>query len=289
MLRSICRLLLLYCATKQGLLSHKQNDEGLKVTCMWKPPTFEFPLRCLTRERSLLLPQNAIPLREQLWAKPISSLQDRSLRPLPPEDEDEAWRQRRKQSSSEISAAVERARRRREEEERRMQEERRAACAEKLKRLDEKFGAPDKRLKPEPPKEPPAPPPPPPTPVPPNPLAAPGSPEEKKEEVVLANKPHNTAGSVGGGSVSSNSSNGSNLDSTALGNFFFLLALKNHIWDASQRASETAAMLHTVRAKWRGEKGDNKGHFNLLFEIWEFQPCLSLTTVHYFYYFYIFT
>ncbi|XP_058865268.1 protein PRRC2A-like isoform X2 [Acipenser ruthenus] len=56
------------------------------------------------------------------------------------EDEDETWRQRRKQSSTEISAAVERARRRREEEERRMQEERRAACAEKLKRLDEKFG-----------------------------------------------------------------------------------------------------------------------------------------------------
>ncbi|XP_072583574.1 protein PRRC2A isoform X6 [Vulpes vulpes] len=71
-------------------------------------------------------------------------------KPLAPEDEDEAWRQRRKQSSSEISLAVERARRRREEEERRMQEERRAACAEKLKRLDEKFGAPDKRLKAEP-------------------------------------------------------------------------------------------------------------------------------------------
>ncbi|KAB0396875.1 hypothetical protein E2I00_009790, partial [Balaenoptera physalus] len=71
-------------------------------------------------------------------------------KPPAPEDEDEAWRQRRKQSSSEISLAVERARRRREEEERRMQEERRAACAEKLKRLDEKFGAPDKRLKSEP-------------------------------------------------------------------------------------------------------------------------------------------
>lgn len=63
------------------------------------------------------------------------------------DDEDETWRQRRKQSSSEISAAVERARRRREEEEKRMQEERRAACAEKLKRLDEKFGASDKRQK----------------------------------------------------------------------------------------------------------------------------------------------
>ncbi|XP_074092816.1 protein PRRC2A isoform X2 [Macrotis lagotis] len=84
-------------------------------------------------------------------------------KPPAPEDEDEAWRQRRKQSSSEISLAVERARRRREEEERRMQEERRAACAEKLKRLDEKFGAPDKRLK----AEPSAPPAVPPTPAPP--------------------------------------------------------------------------------------------------------------------------
>ncbi|XP_077777021.1 protein PRRC2A isoform X2 [Podarcis muralis] len=140
------------------------------------------------------------------WGQP-NDFPDRSLRPLPPEDEDEAWRQRRKQSSSEISAAVERARRRREEEERRMQEERRAACAEKLKRLDEKFGAPDKRLKPEPPKEPPppvivaaAPPPPPPpapTPVPPNPPAAPVAPEEKreKEEPVLASKPHSAVAS----------------------------------------------------------------------------------------------
>ncbi|XP_069093252.1 protein PRRC2A isoform X3 [Pleurodeles waltl] len=70
-----------------------------------------------------------------------------ALKPPVGEDEDETWRQRRKQSSSEISAAVERARRRREEEERRMQEERRAACAEKLKRLDEKFRVPEKRPK----------------------------------------------------------------------------------------------------------------------------------------------
>nr|KAF6276733.1 proline rich coiled-coil 2A [Myotis myotis] len=111
-------------------------------------------------------------------------------KPPAPEDEDEAWRQRRKQSSSEISLAVERARRRREEEERRMQEERRAACAEKLKRLDEKFGAPDKRLKAEPaapPAAPPAPAPPPavpkdlPTPSAPSPAPAP-TPEKALEE-----------------------------------------------------------------------------------------------------------
>ncbi|KAM6921826.1 LOW QUALITY PROTEIN: protein PRRC2C [Xenentodon cancila] len=56
----------------------------------------------------------------------------------PGTDEDsEAWRQKRKKPS-EVSEAVERARRRREEEERRMEEQRLAACAEKLKRLNEK-------------------------------------------------------------------------------------------------------------------------------------------------------
>ncbi|KAM7410300.1 hypothetical protein PAMA_001644 [Pampus argenteus] len=57
--------------------------------------------------------------------------------PAPGADEDpEAWRQKRKKPD--ISEAVERARRRREEEERRMEEQRLAACAEKLKRLNEK-------------------------------------------------------------------------------------------------------------------------------------------------------
>ncbi|KAM8816008.1 protein PRRC2C isoform 4-T4 [Rhynchonycteris naso] len=59
-------------------------------------------------------------------------------------DEDEMWKQRRRQQS-ELSAAVERARKRREEEERRMEEQRKAACAEKLKRLDEKLGIVDKQ------------------------------------------------------------------------------------------------------------------------------------------------
>ncbi|XP_030626190.1 LOW QUALITY PROTEIN: protein PRRC2C [Chanos chanos] len=53
------------------------------------------------------------------------------------EEDSEAWRQKRKKQS-ELSEAVERARRRREEEERRMEEQRLAACAEKLKRLNEK-------------------------------------------------------------------------------------------------------------------------------------------------------
>lgn len=47
---------------------------------------------------------------------------------------------RGKYVTPERSEAVERARRRREEEERRAREERLAACAEKLKKLDEKFG-----------------------------------------------------------------------------------------------------------------------------------------------------
>ncbi|XP_069336323.1 protein PRRC2C isoform X7 [Eulemur rufifrons] len=63
-------------------------------------------------------------------------------------DEDEIWKQRRRQQS-EISAAVERARKRREEEERRMEEQRKAACAEKLKRLDEKLGIVEKQPSPE--------------------------------------------------------------------------------------------------------------------------------------------
>lgn len=65
----------------------------------------------------------------------------------PQADQEEHQRQpqtqaptRAKFASAELSEAVERARRRREEEERRAREERLAACAEKLKKLDEKFG-----------------------------------------------------------------------------------------------------------------------------------------------------
>ncbi|XP_068608646.1 protein PRRC2B [Brachionichthys hirsutus] len=64
-----------------------------------------------------------------------------------PNDQEDHQRQlhaqgpaRAKYVSPEMSEAVERARRRREEEERRAREERLAACAEKLKKLDEKFG-----------------------------------------------------------------------------------------------------------------------------------------------------
>ncbi|XP_015222707.2 protein PRRC2B isoform X3 [Lepisosteus oculatus] len=63
------------------------------------------------------------------------------------EDKEERPAPRGKFVSPEISEAVERARRRREEEERRAREERLAACAEKLKKLDEKFGKSEKAQK----------------------------------------------------------------------------------------------------------------------------------------------
>uniref|UniRef100_H3BCR3 Proline rich coiled-coil 2B n=1 Tax=Latimeria chalumnae TaxID=7897 RepID=H3BCR3_LATCH len=61
-------------------------------------------------------------------------------RQLSVDDKEEKQSQRQKFVSLEISEAVERARKRREEEERKAREERLAACAEKLKRLDEKYG-----------------------------------------------------------------------------------------------------------------------------------------------------
>ncbi|XP_061887052.1 protein PRRC2B isoform X3 [Entelurus aequoreus] len=69
----------------------------------------------------------------------------------PPTDQEDHQRQsqplaRAKYASPELSEAVERARRRREEEERRAREERLAACAEKLKKLDEKFGKSERQI-----------------------------------------------------------------------------------------------------------------------------------------------
>ncbi|KAG8555855.1 hypothetical protein GDO81_017841 [Engystomops pustulosus] len=77
---------------------------------------------------------------------PSQSRQAAPSRPAPLQSrpsEDEIWKQRRRQQT-EVSAAVERARKRREEEERRMEEQRKAACAEKLKRLNEKFATAEK-------------------------------------------------------------------------------------------------------------------------------------------------
>lgn len=70
-----------------------------------------------------------------LWQKPAlgSVLRQQSV-----EDKEEKVPVRQKFVHSEISEAVERARKRREEEERRAREERLAACAAKLKQLDQK-------------------------------------------------------------------------------------------------------------------------------------------------------
>lgn len=70
-----------------------------------------------------------------LWQKPTvgNVLRQQSL-----EDKEEKVPLRQKFVHSEISEAVERARKRREEEERRAREERLAACAAKLKQLDQK-------------------------------------------------------------------------------------------------------------------------------------------------------
>ncbi|KAM3914368.1 protein PRRC2C isoform 2-T2 [Leptodactylus fuscus] len=94
----------------------------------------------------LSLDKNIPPLLQPKTAPPQHPSQSRPgapARPAPLQSrpsEDEIWKQRRRQQA-EVSAAVERARKRREEEERRMEEQRKAACAEKLKRLNEKFAA----------------------------------------------------------------------------------------------------------------------------------------------------
>ncbi|XP_055516164.1 protein PRRC2B isoform X2 [Leucoraja erinacea] len=62
-------------------------------------------------------------------------------------EKDEVWRQRPTSGTNERSEALERVRRRREEEERRAQEERLAACAEKLKKLDQKRGVMENSVK----------------------------------------------------------------------------------------------------------------------------------------------
>ncbi|XP_048214252.1 protein PRRC2C isoform X8 [Perognathus longimembris pacificus] len=111
-----------------------------------KGPTFNQergPSSHLPPPPKLLAQQHPPPDRQPVSGRPGS---------FPPKqqvpDEDEIWKQRRKQQS-EVSAAVERARKRREEEERRMEEQRKAACAEKLKRLDEKLGIVEKQPSPE--------------------------------------------------------------------------------------------------------------------------------------------
>ncbi|XP_018114104.1 protein PRRC2C isoform X2 [Xenopus laevis] len=96
------------------------------------------PLLSLEKNIPPLLQPKAAPQQHPSQSRTGAAGRQATLPPRP--SEDELWKQRRRQQA-EVSAAVERARKRREEEERRMEEQRKAACAEKLKRLDEKFAA----------------------------------------------------------------------------------------------------------------------------------------------------
>ncbi|KAM4641420.1 protein PRRC2C [Discoglossus pictus] len=105
----------------------------------------------------LLQPKNAPP-QHASQGRPGPPGRQAALPARP--SEDEMWKQRRR-PQVDVSAAVERARKRREEEERRMEEQRKAACAEKLKRLNEKFAVAsavnsEKPLPEKPPEEKPA-------------------------------------------------------------------------------------------------------------------------------------
>ncbi|XP_063000766.1 protein PRRC2B isoform X2 [Elgaria multicarinata webbii] len=84
---------------------------------------------------------NLLPSRKVNGWTPLSDYQKpplACLRQQSSEDKEEKLTLRQKFVHSEMSEAVERARRRREEEERRAREERLAACAAKLKELDQK-------------------------------------------------------------------------------------------------------------------------------------------------------
>lgn len=109
-----------------------------------------------------------------------------------------------------------------------MQEERRAACAEKLKRLDEKFGAPDKRLKAEPAVPPAAPPAPAPPPAVPKELSAPPAPPpapapaptpEKELEEPTPSAPAQSAPASGVAPAPTLVSGGGSTSSTSSGSF----------------------------------------------------------------------
>ncbi|XP_023665316.2 protein PRRC2B-like isoform X2 [Paramormyrops kingsleyae] len=88
-----------------------------------------------------------LPRKVNGWMAPADS-QPQVSRPCfgecPEDKEDPRQGPRGKVASAGVSEAIERARRRREEEERRVRQERLAACAEKLKKLDEKFGKSEK-------------------------------------------------------------------------------------------------------------------------------------------------
>lgn len=143
----------------EGLEVHKDSEECPSISpqapvpgpgpksLLGKGPPVDSQDRRQMPPSLLTLDKSIPPLMQAKTAPQQHPSQVRSgapSRPAPLQSrpsEDEIWKQRRRQQT-EVSAAVERARKRREEEERRMEEQRKAACAEKLKRLNEKFAPP---------------------------------------------------------------------------------------------------------------------------------------------------
>ncbi|NP_989040.2 protein PRRC2C [Xenopus tropicalis] len=144
---------------KESSDAHKEPDDGSATTVSQTAPAAsgpkgpfgkgpsldtqdrrQMPPPLLSLEKSIppLLQPKTAPQQQPSQSRTGAAGRQATLPPRP--SEDELWKQRRRQQA-EVSAAVERARKRREEEERRMEEQRKAACAEKLKRLDEKFAA----------------------------------------------------------------------------------------------------------------------------------------------------
>ncbi|XP_007422370.1 protein PRRC2B isoform X1 [Python bivittatus] len=122
---------------RQPLLSSGENTDvrhPLEETKNWNDST--------SLSRSIRKVQEGLPASRKLngWS-PLPDYQKPSLsclRQQCSEEKEEKPPLRQKFVHSEMSEAVERARRRREEEERRAREERLAACAAKLKELDQK-------------------------------------------------------------------------------------------------------------------------------------------------------
>ncbi|KAK6480992.1 protein PRRC2B-like isoform X1 [Huso huso] len=121
------------------------NRETPEEDAVWNDPSASRAAHRYQDPQQQRKPSNWAPTSEsQVQQKPPAGIRRRES----VEEKEERQAPRAKFASPELSEAVERARRRREEEERCAREERLAACAEKLKRLDEKLGK-DKVQKPD--------------------------------------------------------------------------------------------------------------------------------------------
>ncbi|KAL6096806.1 prrc2b [Pungitius sinensis] len=103
------------------------TQEGTEESYSYQPHHHEQPMKTNSRYLS-----TDTPALQTNQGEPLADQEDNQRQSQAPA--------RAKYVSPELLEAVERARKRREEEERRARDERLAACAEKLKKLDEKFG-----------------------------------------------------------------------------------------------------------------------------------------------------